>query len=168
MATQSKEILRAYLQDAIAAEKSFETQLNTFAEEATDADVAQMFRTHAVETRQQYEILTSRLHELGGEISNSKSFLARMFNIAPKAAQLGHSREERMTQDLMMAFSVENAEVAMYECLAIVATEAGDVETAGIARNIQEQERDTARKIWPHIRPAARHAAEALAGIAVG
>jgi hypothetical protein len=39
--------------------------------------------------------------------------------MAPKIAQLGHDESERLTQDLMMGFAVENAEVAMYESLAV-------------------------------------------------
>ena len=50
-----------------------------------------------------------------------KSFLAHVFNTAPKVARAGHEEAERTTQDLMMAFAVENAEVAMYEALAIAA-----------------------------------------------
>src|SRR5436305_2238745 len=109
--------IRRYLEDAIAAEKSFETQLRGFAKEATLPQARTMFEQHADETRQQYEMLTSRLEALGGSTSTVKSLLAHLFNAAPKAAQLGHDDEERTTQDLMMAFSVENAEVAMYESL---------------------------------------------------
>ena len=77
-----------------------------------------MFRQHAEETKQQYTMLTQRLEELGGSTSTIKSFLAHMFNFAPKIAQIGHDKYERQTQDLMMAYAVENAEVAMYESLA--------------------------------------------------
>ena len=60
-----------------------------------------------------------------------------------------------------MAFSVENAEVAMYESLAEVCRLAGDAETEALALNIQKQERDTADKVWEQIAPAARRAMEA-------
>src|SRR4051812_8624924 len=122
--------IRRYLEDAIAAEKSFETQLNTFAEEATSPRARTLFEQHAVETRQQYEDLTSRLNALGGSTSTLKSFLANLFNTAPRTAQLGHDERERTTQDLIMAFAVENAEVAMYEALTIAAEAVGDAETA--------------------------------------
>ena len=106
-----------YLEDAIAAEKSFETQLKGFAKEASSARVKRLFEQHAEETRVQYEQLTSRLEALGGSTSTLKSFFAHLFNTAPKVAQVGHEEEERTTQDLIMAFAVENAEVAMYEAL---------------------------------------------------
>jgi len=147
-----------YLEDAIAAEKSFESQLNGFAEDATSADLKNAFAAHAVETRHQYELLTERLHQLGGEPSTLKSAMAHFFNMAPRAAQIGYSDEERTTQDLIMAYSVENAEVAMYQAMIAVAESVGDNSTATLAERIQSQERDTAEKVWRRIPPAAVHA----------
>ena len=71
-----------------------------------------------------------------------------MFGLAPKAAQIGYDESERTTQNLIMAFSVENSEVAMYEALALAAAAAGDSETEQLARTIQKQEQETAEKIW--------------------
>ena len=51
--------IRRYLEDAIAAEKSFETQLEGFAKEASLPEVKNMFQQHAAETRTQYQLLTS-------------------------------------------------------------------------------------------------------------
>jgi ferritin-like metal-binding protein YciE len=150
--------IHRYLQDAIAAEKSFETQLRGFAEEAANENAKTAFAVHADETKQQYERLTARLKALGGEPSTLKSLLAHIFNMAPKAAQTGHTEEERTTQDLMMAYSVENAEVAMYESLFIAAQAAGDAETAELARAIQAQEKATAEKVWNLIGPSASEA----------
>ena len=150
-----KDVIRQYLEDAIAAEKSFETQLRGFAEEASNPAVHSLFDQHADETRQQYEELTTRLHQLGGSTSIIKSMLAHLFNSAPKVAQAGHTKSERTTQDLMMAFAVENAEVAMYEALTMAAETAGDDTTATLARKIQSEEKATAAKVWSAIAPAA-------------
>ena len=126
------------------------------AKEVDDGEVKRMYHQHADETRIQYERLTARLEALGGSTSGVKSFLAHMFGRAPKTAQIGHEVEEKTTQDLMIAYSVENAEVAMYESLITVAQEAGNHQTAELAREIQHQERATAEKIWPHIARTAR------------
>jgi len=150
--------IQRYLVDAIAAEKSFETQLRGFAAEATFASAKTAFATHADETRQQYELLTARLKALGGEPSTLKSALAHLFNVAPKAAQVGHEDEERTTQDLMMAYAVENAEIAMYESLIIAAEAVSDPETIELAKQIQSQEKETAGKVWKLIPPAASQA----------
>jgi len=154
--------IRRYIEDAIAAEKSFETQLEGFAKEASLPEVQQMFEQHAAETRTQYQLLTSRLEALGGSTSGIKSFLAHLFNAAPKVAQAGHEEEERTTQDLMMAFAVENAEVAMYEALSVAAETAGDNQTAELARRIQAQEKETARKVWSVIARSAVDAYNAV------
>ena len=70
MATQSAtDLIKAYLEDAIAAEKTFETQLRGFAKEGNDSTVQSMFERHANETRIQYERLTERLKALGGGAS---------------------------------------------------------------------------------------------------
>jgi ferritin-like metal-binding protein YciE len=149
--------IQQYLEDAIAAEKSFETQLLGFAKEAKLPQARSLFEHHASETRQQCAALTSRLEELGGSTSTVKGFFAQLFNMAPKMAQLGHKEEERATQDLIMAFAVENAEVAMYESLAIVSEASGDELTARLAKTIQAQEQAAADNLWPLI---ARSAAE--------
>ncbi len=151
-------LVRPYLEDAIAAEVSFETQLRGFAKDATNQDARSAFLLHADETRQQYEALTARLKALGGEPSVLKSVLAHLFNSAPALAQTGHIEAERTVQDLMMAFAVENAEVAMYESLSIAAEAAGDHQTVTLARKIQAQEKATAEKVWSLIAPCAKEA----------
>jgi ferritin-like metal-binding protein YciE len=160
--TTAQDILVRYLEDAIAAEKSFETQLLGFSNEVENPTVEALFREHAEETKEQYTLLTQRIEELGGSTSTLKSFLAHVFNFAPKIAQIGHDKYERQTQDLMMAFAVENAEVAMYESLAQVAQLAGDTRTTELARQIQQQEKQTAERVWAQIGPAALRAMRAV------
>jgi ferritin-like metal-binding protein YciE len=162
----SIELIRNYLQDAIAAEKSFETQLDGFAKEGNDATVQAGFRQHSAETRRQYERLTARLEALGGSTSTLKSFLAHFFAVAPKTAQIGHEEEERTTQNVMMAFAVENSELAFYEALALTADAAGDSTTAALAREIQKEEKATADKLWKLLPGVATDAFFRVAGTA--
>ncbi len=164
MPETSNDVITRYLEDAIAAEKSFETQLQGFAKEGDNAAAKSAFQQHAVETKRQYERLTARLEVLGGSTSTAKSLLAHMFNMTPKAAQIGHEKEERTTQNLMMAFAVENSELAMYESLASVAEAAGDTQTAALAREIQAEEKATADKVWKLLAPAALDAYTRLTG----
>jgi ferritin-like metal-binding protein YciE len=147
-----------YLEDAIAAEKSFESQLRRFGRESVFAEAQAVFLSHADETKAQYDRLTGRLNELGATPSGAKSILADVFTSLPGAAQLGHSPEERATQDLIMAYAVENAEIAMYESLAIVANAFGDADTEALARDIQSQEKAAAGKVWKLIEPVAGEA----------
>lgn len=159
-----KEVISRYLEDAIAAERNFEDQLIGMSKEADLPEVKQLFAKHAEETRRQHERLTARLESLGGSPSTTKSFLAHVFGFAPKTAQLGHEKAERTTQDLMIAFSVENSEIAMYEAMAVAAAAAGDRETEQLAREIQAEERRTAELVFAQIpissRQAFRHVTE--------
>ena len=164
MAETSTDVIRRYLEDAIAAEKSFETQLQSFANEGDDPVVKTAFHEHALETKNQYELLSARLAALGGSPSGVKSFLAHVFGASPKTAQIGHEKQERTTQNLMIAFAVENSEIAMYESLATVAEAAGDTQTASLARQIQTEEKVTADKIWSLIPIAAVQAFERVTG----
>ncbi len=148
MPETSNDVIRRYLEDAIAAEKSFETQLEDFAREGDDEEIKAMFSIHAAETRRQYERLTARLGELGGSPSTAKSFFAHLFGLTPKTPQVGNTTEEQTTQNLIMGFTVESSECAMYEALAAVAEAAGDDATQALAREIQAEEKQTAEKLW--------------------
>jgi ferritin-like metal-binding protein YciE len=165
MATEKAvRFIKSHLADAIAAEKSFEAQLRGFASEASSDQIRMLFSQHADETCTQYERLTHRLEELGGEPSAGKSLLAHLGGLAPKLAQIGHDTVDRVTQDLMIAYAVENCEVAMYESLIAVAETAGDEDTAQLVRAIQEEERSTAEKVWKLVSPWAETAFKKLAG----
>ena len=148
--------IRRYLQDAIAAEQNFETVNRAMAQDAEQEEVRSLFERHADETRVQHERLTARLEALGGNPSGFKSFLAHMFGMMPKTAQLGHDAAERGTQDLVMSYAAENSEIAMYEALAVAASVAGDRETEQLAREHQQQERRMADNVWSLLAPCAR------------
>ncbi len=164
MAETSADVIKRYLQDAIATEKSFETQLQDFANEGDNEIAKAAFQQHALETKRQYERLTARLEALGGSTSAAKSLLAHIFGFGPKTAQIGREKEERTTQNLMMAFAVENSEMAMYESLIATAEAAGDPQTADLAREIQAEEKATAQKIWSLLPAAAVTAFQRVAG----
>jgi ferritin-like metal-binding protein YciE len=151
VAETSGSLIKRYLEDAIAAERSFETRLRSFAAEGDDAEVQAAFLTHAEETRVQQERLGARLQALGGGTSAVKSFLDQLFALGPKSTQIGHSLDERLVQNLMVAFAMEKSECAMYEALATVAAAAGDAATEELARDIQAQESKTADKLWRFI-----------------
>ena len=146
-------VVRRYLQDAIAAETDFESQLKSFAHEGDDFEVQALFFGHAAETSRQIQRLAARLQELGGIPSETKSSLAHFFSSAPKIAQATHKPEERIVQNLIMAFCVENGERAMYEALATTARVAGDAVTERLAREIAAEEAATAEKVW-HFLPS--------------
>lgn len=145
----NSEPIRQYLRDAIAAEKAFEDQLRSFANDVVDDQEVQfVFADHADETRVQADRLAARLVSLGTEEEPGKTVLATLLNLAPKFAQAGHTAEERLVQNLIAAYCIECGERAMYEALAHVAREAGDPVTEALAREIQEEEQRAAEKIF--------------------
>ncbi|MGV3723763.1 MAG: DUF892 family protein [Actinomycetota bacterium] len=158
------DVICRYLEDAIAAENTFENQLRAFAKEAEQPQIKQLFQLHADETGIQQQRLTQRLQELGGKPSGLKGFMANMFGFAPKTAQMGHDEAEKGTQDLIMAYAVENSEIAMYEALAIAAATAGDMETERLARSIQQEERRTAELVWNELLACAQQSFEKVTG----
>lgn len=158
------DVIRRYLQDAIAAETAFEKQLRVFATDTDHIEVKTMFEQHAEETRVQHERLTARLEALGGAPSGWKGFMSSVFGLGPKTAQLGHDESEKRVQDLMMAYAVENSEVAMYESMIAACEAAGDTETAALAREIQAEERRTAEKVWNQIHNQAAEAFYTVTG----
>lgn len=141
-------ILRRYLEDAIAAERNFETQLNTMAGEGDNMASRLLFAQHAEETKLQHRRLRTRLEALGGRPSGFKTALAHLINFIPKTVQMGHDPSEVATQNLIIGYAIENAEVAMYEALASMSAAAGDLQTEQLAREIQEEERRAANMIW--------------------
>ena len=155
MSETAVEVIKRYLEDAIAAEKSFETQLDSFSKEGDNLEVRSTFAQHSVETKSQHQRLEMRLEALGGNASAAKSFLAHLFSVAPQAAKMGHEKEEQTVQNLMIAFAVENSELAMYEALAAVAAAAGDTITESLAKEIQKEEKAAAEKLWKMLPAAA-------------
>lgn len=163
MVHHQHDVIRRYLQDALAAEQSFENQLKQFAEDSQQPELQQLFRQHADETRWQAERLKGRLEVLGGAPSGVKGFMANLFSLGPKVAQMGHDPSEKGVQNLIAAIAVEHSELAMYEALAQVAAAAGDLETEQLARDIQQQEARAAEMLWPYVGRTAREAFQQVA-----
>ncbi len=152
---QSVEIVKRYIQDCIASERNVESHLRDFAKNDRP-EIQALLVQYADRTKTQHERLDARLREIGGPPSTLKSFMTHMLAVMPQTGSLGKEDEERDTQELMMAYAFVGAEQSMYEVLASVANAAGDVETERLAREIQEEKRVMAAKVWAMLAPAAR------------
>ncbi len=164
MAETSTALIKRYLEEATAAENHSIERLKEFENEGDNADIKALFHAHRLETEQQHERLAERLKTLNGSPSTSKGLLAYIFGLAAKTRQTGHEKGERATQDLMVAYALENSEVAMYESLITMAEAAGDSETAELARSIQIQEKEAAEKIWKLLPSAALESSARVTG----
>ena len=147
MAESTSGVIRRYLEEAVAAEASFEGHLRAFSEEGDDDEVRALFAQHAEETRSQHQRLTARLEGFGSTPASSNSVLADIFSLTPKLAQTPRVPEELTAQNLVIGFAVETSECALYEALATVAKSAGDTATEYLAREIQREQRQMADRI---------------------
>ncbi len=159
-----REVLIRYLEDVIAAEHNFEDQLSSLADRGDQPYVKELLREGSMGARRQREMLTARLHALGGTPSRAKSILAHFLAYPPAAAQAGQEEYEKNTQHLIMGMAAAAAEMAMYEALATVASEAGDAETEHLARQMQEHERADHERVWSLLRKSALDAVQAAIG----
>jgi rubrerythrin len=150
LAETGTNLLRRYLDEAIAAASGFEAQLRKFAAEGDDEDVQAAFAAHADEARYQAERLARRLQQMGGSVSGSEHASAK--DIVPPIPQTGRREEERTLQHLIATFGEESSESAFYEVLAAVAAASRDAETESLARQIQAEEQRAAKKFFSFIR----------------
>lgn len=149
-------ILRRYLADTIAAEQSSAERMEEMSGEGEHLAARQLFAQHQDQTLSQIERLRARLDALGGSPSEVKAVIAHLIALVPKLVHKGRDESEISTQNLILAYALENEEVAMYEALAATAAAAGDLQTEQLAREIQKEERHTAEMIWNLIANTAR------------
>ena len=166
METMQERLVR-YLNDAWATEKALVSDLQDMAEKSDDPEVKALFAEHRTLTHQQEELLEARIRALGEEPSGGKGFMSQVASKIGEALHKAHDELDQTQQNLMKAFATENFECAMYESLAAFATEIGDTETASLARQIMQQERQAADMVWQHMARCAVRPAR-LAGEGMG
>lgn len=157
------ERLIRYLDDAWAVEKALVDKLRDMADEVIDDRIRSLFAEHRTVTHQQEENLEARIRALGEEPSGGKGFFSQMMGKIGEAMHTAEDDYDKTTQDLMKGFATENFEIAMYQALESYASAIGDSETAQLARQHMQQERDAAEKIWPLIAPTAARPAQVAA-----
>jgi ferritin-like metal-binding protein YciE len=160
----SQELIRRYLQDAIASEQSYAAQLERLSKEGDDPYIQKVFAQHATETKHQRERLTNRLQQLGGSISTIKNVIAHVFSMAPKVSTFGHAEADTNTQNLLMAYAIEQSEVATYEALKAAAQAVRDSQTASLVEEIQNEEQQMTQRIWGLLVASARSSVERQTG----
>lgn len=156
MAEDSRERLIRYLQDAHATEVGVREALEGFVNDSDDATVARtMFQEHIVLTQSQEERLEQRLRAYDEEPSGGKGFFNSLMAKMGEMMHGAHDEYDKMTQNVIKAYASEHLEIGMYEALYSYASSIGDEETAMLARQIQEEERRTAERLFPMIEQCA-------------
>jgi ferritin-like metal-binding protein YciE len=133
-----------YLTDAHSIEEQALVQMKR-APKLVEGDLAAVFRRHEGETRSQEQRVRERLQAHDASPSKLK-------DVAGQAGGFGmvlfaRSQPDTAGKLVMHAFSYEHMEVAAYELLTIAAREADDSETAAMAEEIADEEREMARRL---------------------
>jgi ferritin-like metal-binding protein YciE len=156
MTDTTKEYLTKHLENVIAAERNFEDVLSRFSSEGEQEDVQKMFSELSAKARTQHQRLEGRLKELGGSPSTLKSAVAHLLAATPLVAQAGQTPQEKNTQHLIITYAAAAAEMAMYEALATVSRNAGDLKTEQLARQLQAEEKEDHKIVWAMLGSSAR------------
>ncbi len=163
----SNDRLIRYLQDAHAAEIGIAKMLEESIDGANNVQVKTTLQEHLDVTRVQAQRLETRLHALGGEPSSGKGFLNSLMGKVSDLLNMGHDDYDKTTQDLIKGFATEHLEMGMYSSLEAYATAYGDTETAALARQLFDEEKQAAEKVFPLIAMIAQDTYRASAQVPV-
>ena len=140
MAEDAKQRIVRYLTDAHAAEVGGLTSLKALADETTDSDVRAAATDHLTQSQSQADRLAARITALGGHVSGGKSLVDTLVSGASHLVNAFHDKEDKQTQDVIKAYSLENFEVGVYTSLKAYSNAVGDYETAQLAETIINEE----------------------------
>ena len=142
------EQLTKYLTDVHSIELQAIAQLERAPDIASDPGLAEAFRRHLDETREQERLVRMTLEGRGADTSALKDIAGRVGGWAMIAfAKLNPDTPGKLTAH---AFSYEHMEVAAYELLARVAQRAGEERVAEMAGVIGAEERLMAERLANH------------------
>jgi ferritin-like metal-binding protein YciE len=147
----TRERLVRYLQDAHAAEVGIRKMLEGFVDDTDDQNIKMMFQEHLTITRTQEDRLEQCLRKYNAEPSDSKGFFNSMMAKMSEMMHGAHDQYDKNTQNLIKAYATEHLECGMYESLAAFAQAVGDEDVVQVAQTIQQEEKQTADRIWPMI-----------------
>jgi ferritin-like metal-binding protein YciE len=175
--TRDAKLVR-YLNEAYAKERQLETALEAHAEATTLKEYAKRLRDHRKETRAHAEQVAQRIKQLGGTpeavplagahdgLAQAAESVVGVFGKAMAAAKgsLDTVRrvgeQERMLRNARTEYQEEAYEIALYTAIEALATQAGDADTAKLARSILAEERamqDYLVRILPQVATGVVH-----------
>lgn len=166
MAEDAKERVLRYLNDAHAAEEGGLSSMKDIAAEATDPDVKSAVMEHMTVTQSQADRLKARILALGGDKAEGKSLVDSIIGKGSSLLNIFHDKEDKQTQDVIKAYSLEHFEVGMYTSLQAYADAVGDTETAQLAAGIMQEEQMAGERLLRLIPQVAVSAVAKTAGAA--
>jgi ferritin-like metal-binding protein YciE len=145
LVAQLDEKLIKYIDEAYAMEQNVLRMLDGMIETTDDPQMKSDLKQHKMETEQQAERLKQRLeaHDAAPSVVKEASGIigAMMKGVVDLA------RADKAGRNARDGYATEHMEIASYQLLERVATQAGDEETAAVARQNREEEEAMAAKI---------------------
>jgi ferritin-like metal-binding protein YciE len=137
--------LTKYLTDAHSIEQQALAQMKAAPEIAGDESLAAIFSAHLAETQQHESLVRARLGERGASPAILKDLAG---TVTGKAFVLfARSQPDTPGKLVTHGYSYEHMELAAYDLLSRVADQAGDRDTAEVARRIAAQEQAMAERL---------------------
>ena len=140
-----QEQVRKHLTDAHSIEQQALVQMKLAPKIAGDPQLAELFARHREETEGHERRVRERLAALGGKPAIVK-------DVAGQVTGVGFALFAKFNPDtpgklVVHGYSYEHMELAAYALLGALAQEAGDLETAELARSIAGEEQDMAQRL---------------------
>jgi ferritin-like metal-binding protein YciE len=144
MTTPTEQLVK-HLDEAYAMEQDVLRMLDSMIDTTEDAEMKGALKQHKRETEQQAERLKARLEAHGA----SPSFVKEAGGIlgALMKGVVDMTRSEKAGRNARDGYATEHMEIASYQLLERVARQAGDEETAAVARTNRAEEEAMAKKI---------------------
>jgi len=155
MEDKRKRLLR-YLNDSYAAEIGGLVSLKDLSLMAADMpDLKATIDEHIRVTETQADRLKNRILALGGDKSEPKAIVDSAIAKGSSFVNMFHDKEDKLTQDLIKAYSFEHFEIGAYVSLHAYSEGIGDNETALLAMQLIDEERMAADRLERFIPQAA-------------
>lgn len=140
-----EEKLVKHIDEAYAMEQNVLRMLDGMISSTEDAEMRSELEQHKRVTEQQAERLEKRLEAHDAAPSVIKEAGGILGALMKGAVDM--ARSDKAGRNARDGFATEHMEIASYELLERVAKRAGDSETAAVARQNRNEEREMARKI---------------------
>ena len=154
MAETSSTVVRRYLTDAISLEKDLQGRFEALASTDIDGISQKLFRKLAAAAKVQQQTLESRLEQLGGTVTATRSLVEQIFGFRHKPLSNGHAGRSTMAAQVVQAFAAANGTIALHEVLLAMTEAAGDSDTGTLIQATQKETKLAAENIW-QLLPAA-------------
>ncbi|HZW11405.1 MAG TPA: DUF892 family protein [Phycisphaerales bacterium] len=148
------EHVRIHLAEAHALEAQSTQLLEKSGHIAGDPHLADLYREHLTETRDQARLLEARLHALGGDRSGLKDATLRLGGW--NWGLFFQAQSDTPAKLAAFAYATEHLEIGAYELLRRTARRAGDLETEHLCERILAEERGMAHRLAASFDLAAR------------